>query len=269
MAFRIAALCLILAILGACDKTVSTQPEDKDGSLQSAQVNGSLASLAVGDSIELSAGFTSTGPIDSSLVRFAWRLAGSDSTFNNLSVSDIAKLIPKEPGRYTLYLDISYGGKTVSALIVFVVAQKIVYVDSSRSAQLKDYQERLPGCYVGTVTTPWIPPYEIAMIFRADGSYSAYTTDTSNTPALYYGMDADAPHKTWVLEDVTAAGNAVGKINIVFDVGTEVEDEIESMRFDQDFTKLRFSVYHFDGPAMKVALRRIDADSLPARPMPR
>jgi hypothetical protein len=116
------------------------------------------------------------------------------------------------------------------------------------------------------VTTPWIPPYEIAMVFRADGSYSAYTTDTSGSPALYYGMDADDPGKIWSLEDVTASGNAVGKITVVFDVGTTAEDDIESMRFDPDFNGLRFSMYHFGqyGP-LKVELRRIDADSLPPR----
>lgn len=266
MLIRLVALCMVSAFLCACEKAASTQPEPKDGDLQSAQVKGSFESLAVGDSIELSAGFSSTGPIDFSLVRFAWRLAGSDSILKNLSESDIAKLIPKEPGRYTLYLDISYGEKTVSALIIFVVTEKIVFVDSSRIAHLRTYQEKLPGHYVGTVTTPWIPPYEIAMVFRADGTYSAYTTDTSSSPALYNGMDADDPGKTWSLEDVTASGNAVGKIIVVFDVGTTAEDDIESMRFDPDFNGLRFSIYHFGeyGP-IRVALRRIDADSLPPR----
>lgn len=273
MAFRMIVLFLFLALLGACDnsQSIDTQPEPEAGTLQSAQVKGALESIAVGDSVEISAGFTATGPIDSSLLRFAWRLAGADSAFKNLSESDVAKLIPKEPGRYTLYLDITYEGKTVSALIILVVAEKVVYVDSSRIAQLKTYQEKLPGYYVGTVTTPWIPPYEIAMVFRADGTYSAYTTDTSATdtsgsPALYYGMDEDAPGKTWSLEDVTAAGNAVGKINVVFDGGTEVEDHIESMRFDADFAELRFSVYHLGsyGP-LKVALHRVQADALPPR----
>lgn len=264
MVLRMAVLCLVFALLCACDKTISTQPEPRDGDLQSAQVKGSFESLAVGDSIELSAGFTSTGTIDTSLIRFAWRLAGSDSGFMNLSESEIAKLIPKEPGKYTLYLDISYEGKTVSALIIFVVTEKIVFVDSSRIAQLKTFKEKVPGHYVGTVTTPWIPPYEIAMIFRADGSYTAYTTDTSGSPALYNGMDADDSGKVWSLEDVTADGNAVGKITIVFDGGTTVADEIESMRFDPDFKELRFSLVHLNqfGP-MEVALRRVDADSLP------
>jgi hypothetical protein len=268
MAFRLVALFLGLFLFSACENTLSSQPEAKDGVLQSAQVEGAVESLAVGDSLDLSAGFTATGPIDSSLLQFAWRLAGSDSTFKNLSESEIARLIPKEPGRYTLYLDISYEGKTVSALIVFVVAEKIVYVDSSRSAQLKVFQEKLPGHYVGTVTTPWLPPYEIAMVFRADGSYSAYATDTADTtglPALYYGMDADAPGKTWSLEDVTAAGNAVGKINLVFDTGTEVEDDIKSMRFDPAFTELQFSVYHLGAGPLKVSLRRVQAEDLPAR----
>jgi hypothetical protein len=261
MLIRTAALCLAFFFLCACDKTVSTQPEPRDGVLQSAQVKGSFESLAVGDSLELSAGFTCTGSIDTSLVRFAWKLAGSDSGFMNLSESEMAKLIPKEPGKYTLYLDVTYEGKTVSALIIFVVTERIVFVDSSRSARLLTFKEKLPGHYVGTVTTPWIPPYEIAMVFRADGSYSAHAMDTSGSSALYYGMDADDSGKTWSLEDVTAAGNAVGKITIVFDVGTTIKDDIESMTFDPDFKKLRFSVFHLDlyGP-IEVALRRVEAD---------
>ncbi|MEO6096852.1 MAG: hypothetical protein ABIW76_14695 [Fibrobacteria bacterium] len=265
MAFRKVALLSFLAILSACENTRLTQPEAKNGVLQSAQVRGAMDSIAVGDSIELSAGFTSSGPIDSSLLRFTWRLAGFDSTFKNLSESDIAKLIPKEPGKYSLYLDITYSGKTVSALIIFVVAEKIVYVDSSRNAQLKVLIEKLPGYYVGSATTPWLPPYGIAMVFRADGSYSAFTTDTTDSPALYYGMDEDAPGKTWSLEDVTAAGNAVGKINVVFDVGTEVEDEIKSLRFNPDYAELQFSIYHFGNGPIKVALYRIQADALPPR----
>ena len=266
MLLRMAVSCLVFALLCACDRTVSTQPGPDGGVLQSAQVQGSFESLAVGDSIEFSAGFTSTGDIDTSLVRFAWRLAGSDSVFMDLSESEVAKLIPKQPGTYKLYLDVSYGGKTVSALIIFVVTEKIVFVDSSRAAQLKTFNEKLPGHYVGTVTTPWIPPYEIAMIFRADGSYSAYTTDSSDTPAFYNGMDADDPGKIWSLEDVRADGNAIGKIIVVFDMGSTVADEIESMRFDPDFKELRFSLVHLNqyGP-IDVSLRRIDADSLPPR----
>lgn len=266
MLLRMAVLCLSIAFFAACDKSVSPQPDSKGGVLQSAQVNGSIESLAVGDSIELKAGFTATGEIDTSLIRFAWRLGGSDSGFKDLSQTDIAKLIPKQPGTYKLYLDISYEGKTVSALIIFVVTERIVLVDSAGVAQLRTYIEKLPGHYVGTVTTPWIPPYEIAMIFRADGSYSAYTTDTSAYPALYYGTDEDDPGKSWVLQDVTAAGNAVGKINVVFGTGNSVEDEIESMSFDADFRELRFSMYHLGGYGpVKVALHRIDAESLPPR----
>lgn len=265
MLIRMVAFCLVFALF-ACEKTVSTQPEPKDGVLQSAQVEGAFGSLAVGDPIELSAGFTSIGTIDTSLVRFAWRMAGSDSGFLKLSESEMARLIPGKPGRYTIYLDISYEGKTVSALIIIVVTEKIIFVDSSGIALLSTYQEKLPGHYVGTVTTPWIPPYEIAMVFRADGSYSAYTTDTSAASALYYGMDEDDPGKTWSLDDVTAAGNAVGKITVVFDVGTTVEDGIESLRFDPDFNGLRFSLYHLKqyGP-VKVELRRIDEGSMPPR----
>jgi hypothetical protein len=62
-------------------------------------------------------------------------LAGSDSTFENLSVSEIAKLIPMKPGKYTLNLDITYEGETVSDPIIFVLAEKVVYVDSSHNAQ--------------------------------------------------------------------------------------------------------------------------------------
>ena len=50
------------------------------------------------------------------------------------------------------------------------------------------------GTWIGCVTTPWTPMYEVTVTLRGDGTYSATSAEVlDGTPmtAMYYGTDDD------------------------------------------------------------------------------
>lgn len=102
------------------------------------------------------------------------------------------------------------------------------------------------GTWVGCVTTPWTNPYWITVSFRPDGTYSAQAHENRDdlaSSAFYYGSDADSPLKVYELNDLQADLEAVGQIDILFDVGTVTRDELRNIRLMDD--QLEFEFFHF------------------------
>jgi hypothetical protein len=101
------------------------------------------------------------------------------------------------------------------------------------------------GTWEGCVRTPWLAPYFVTMTLRADGTYSATSSevlDGQDMIAMYYGMDDDAPSKRYHLADMLDDGLGVGEIDVVFDVGSVVRGDLRNVRFMGE--RLAFEFFH-------------------------
>jgi len=108
--------------------------------------------------------------------------------------------------------------------------------------------------------------YNVMVRFNADGTYSAVSDevlDGTEMIALYYGMGEDSSKKRYALTDLQASGLGIGEIDVVFDVGTTVRDELRNVRLMGD--KLEFEMFHFGeyGP-VTFQLHRADPPPLPS-----
>ena len=102
------------------------------------------------------------------------------------------------------------------------------------------------GTWVGCATTPWTPMYRVTFVFREDGSYSAKSgegLDGQRMVALYYGTDEDSDLKRYYLTDLQASRLGLGEIDVYFDVGTVVRDQLRNIRLMGD--KVEFEMFHF------------------------
>jgi hypothetical protein len=102
------------------------------------------------------------------------------------------------------------------------------------------------GSWEGCVTTPWTSVHHVAVTFRADGTYSAVTTeslDDSSGPAFYYGTDEDSPEKLYRVNDLQDSGKGGGEIDVHFWPGNSVRDELRNTKLIGD--KLEFELFHF------------------------
>ncbi|MEO7425663.1 MAG: hypothetical protein ABI036_10780 [Fibrobacteria bacterium] len=245
-------------------------PTAPSGEIDKIQVTGLSSSLRVGDSLSFGSALQTTGEVDTAAIRYSWKLSGMDSLGGLISSDSIAKWIPKEPGQYSLELEVEYQGKTVSALVIFVVIEKEVdNGDALRAEALKNLRARIPGKYAGTVTTPWAGAVPVAVEFREDGTYSAFNTETTGLPALYYGSDEESPERTWSLRDMNADGSGSGNLFILFEPGNTVREDLEDVMLSGDGTKLSMQFMHFGqyGP-VEIALSRISDAAFPPRPLP-
>jgi hypothetical protein len=101
------------------------------------------------------------------------------------------------------------------------------------------------GTWVGCATTPWTPMYKVTFVLRQDGSYSAKSgegLDGQRMLALYYGTDKDSPLKRYYLTDLQASGLGLGEIDIYWDSGSVVRDDLRNIRLMGD--KLEFELLH-------------------------
>lgn len=118
--------------------------------------------------------------------------------------------------------------------------------DPITPASFDDLASAVVGTWIGCVTTPWTPMYNVVVRFNADGTYSAVSheiLDGTEMIALYYGMDEDSSKKRYALTDFQASGLGIGEIDVVFDVATTVRDELRNIRLMGD--KLEFEMFHF------------------------
>jgi hypothetical protein len=79
------------------------------------------------------------------------------------------------------------------------------------------------GTWQGCVATPWVPAYFVTMTFRADGSYSAGSTevlDGQQMVAMYYGTDPDNVSKRYAVNDLQASMQGTGQIDVYFGDGS-------------------------------------------------
>ncbi len=103
------------------------------------------------------------------------------------------------------------------------------------------------GTWRGCVTTPWMPMYQVTVTLRADGTYSAHTSevlDGNRMIAMYYGIDDDLPTKVYAVRDLQDSRLGVGQIDIAFDTGPAIRDSLRNVRLMGD--KLEFEVFHFE-----------------------
>ena len=120
-------------------------------------------------------------------------------------------------------------------------------------AHLDEVGGAMVGNWRGIVTTPWIPPYPVALTFGNDGRYSAKSLDPSSSVAFYYGTDDDHAFKQYRLEDVSVLGRVRGEIDIVFGYGAGSYDVgawqglIQELVLDASGDRLRFEFARSDG----------------------
>lgn len=117
--------------------------------------------------------------------------------------------------------------------------------DAITADSYEQLRDGVVGSWQGCVTTPWTPMYAVSLEFRADGTYSAMTSevlDDVRMIALYWGMDADSPLKTYAINDFQGSKLGVGQIDLVFGVGSTTRDQLTNVRLMGD--KLEFELFH-------------------------
>jgi hypothetical protein len=137
----------------------------------------------------------------------------------------------------------------VGAMAVAAVASRCADSDFTRgpisASSFEELRAGVVGTWVGCATTPWLPPYAVAISFRKDGTYSAVSNEIVNGQeaiAFYYGTDDDVPGKRYAISDLQDDGTGVGEIDIVFDVGTVNRGDLRNIRLMGD--KLEFEFFH-------------------------
>ena len=97
------------------------------------------------------------------------------------------------------------------------------------------------------MTVPWTPPYWVDFTFRADGTYSAKSPESFDgvqMVAMYYGIDADSPSKRYRLNDLQDNQQAIGDIDIVFDVDATSANRDDLRHITLMGDKLKFELFH-------------------------
>ncbi|MDP1829612.1 MAG: hypothetical protein Q8L48_40470 [Archangium sp.] len=101
------------------------------------------------------------------------------------------------------------------------------------------------GDWTGTMTSPWVDPFDVRFTFRADGTYSAAALG-GNQPALYYGTDADNPNKRYLLNNIFTNGDGVGWLDVCFAAtGTcsSTRGELSAVRVCSSGARLDFDFF--------------------------
>jgi len=140
--------------------------------------------------------------------------------------------VPQHAGDYRIIAKAFMGKNSVTA-------NAQVHVQNTAS----NVQRHMIGKWQGTVTTPWIAPYQVTMEFFSNGQYSAHSMIGSPSVALYNGTDADSPVKTYRIISLDAAG-ANGKIVVLFDIGTTTEDDLRAINLSNNNNSLKFEMWH-------------------------
>jgi len=110
---------------------------------------------------------------------------------------------------------------------------------------LQDLQSGIVGTWKGCVAQPWLPTYEVTMVFKADGTYDSYSNeklDGQDMIGLYYGTDNNNPAKKYQL---TGLSNDIGsgRLTIYFEnSNTTVTNDLQNVKLMGN--KLSFSFNH-------------------------
>jgi len=95
------------------------------------------------------------------------------------------------------------------------------------------------GTWTGTATTPWLAPYRVTFTFDSYSHYSARRLE-GDTPALYYGIDADSPSKQYAITNIQANGNATGYLDVYFGPSSITRNTLQEIILSPDGNRLQF-----------------------------
>jgi hypothetical protein len=124
--------------------------------------------------------------------------------------------------------------------------------DDARLARLKN---GVVGHWRGTVTTPWVPPYQVVVELTGSGHYSAHCQD-KDCVAFYYGSDADSPEKVYDIQDVRADNKGQGEIAFWFNTGNTNRGELRSILLGPELDTLTFAAWETGYGPLTFELRR-------------
>lgn len=100
------------------------------------------------------------------------------------------------------------------------------------------------GTWQGVVTTPWVEPYSVEVMFRDDRTYAARCTGGDEFCAVfYYGVDGDGAGREYRLTDLLANGEGVGRLRVVFGSNSQQWGDIEALRLSSDGEALTFEFW--------------------------
>ncbi len=123
-----------------------------------------------------------------------------------------------------------------------------------RLAQLR---KGVLGNWMGTVATPWGPPYQVGMTFFTDGHYGARCLlGPPGCVAFYYGSDEDSPEKRYTIEDVRADGKGDGEIIFWFSPMDTNAGVLRNMEISPDGGQLSFDAYKGEYGPLQFRLSR-------------
>jgi hypothetical protein len=136
-------------------------------------------------------------------------------------------------------------------------------VPLSDNATLARFQAGMIGTWSGTATTPagWTwSQATVEFTFFCDGHYQGRCLAAdAECVALYYGTDADAPQKTYELDDLHLDGSASGNIVVYFPEGTTTDDQLLDVALDATAGNLSFDLWHlFEYGPVHYQLQRTD-----------
>jgi hypothetical protein len=128
------------------------------------------------------------------------------------------------------------------------------FMDSNLNGaeQLAFANEAMQGTWAGRADSPWTAPWQLTLVFRRDGTYSAHAADPANNLAFYYGTDKDCAMKRWRPEGAHFDG-FFGEIDIGFDYGQtdcgapSWQGLFEQVLTNAERTRLRFWFRTGDG----------------------
>jgi hypothetical protein len=100
------------------------------------------------------------------------------------------------------------------------------------------------GTWVGQETNPWTVPFQVRIVFGADGHYTAHCAQAScPSPVFYYGVDDDSPLKTYSLVDLRADGTGYGHIVILFGPNSTQMGDLDEVSLSADGERLQMQFW--------------------------
>ena len=158
-----------------------------------------------------------------------------------------------EDGLHTVTVSCSDGGGISDTVKVRVADRQpklcasFGFLNSPITAgSFEQLRDGMVGTWRGCVSTPWVPAYYVTMTFKADGTYSAVSSeslDGQEMNAMYYGTEADDARKKYAVTDYEASQTGRGQIDIVFaDTNSVNRGDLRNIRLMGD--KLSFEFFH-------------------------
>lgn len=138
------------------------------------------------------------------------------------------------------------------------------WVPGAAPTSLAAVREAMTGRWIGVARTPWVPAYLVELTFTGTDVHSGTYTSHCIEPggrciAMYYGTDADAPTKTFALEDIKANATVDGTIALVFstDPSNFIPGTLRNLALDASENGLRFEVMNRQYGPIRFDLRRV------------